>query len=705
MEDNNLNNKDINNKPLDNKSIEAEKNNMIEDQFKQLRGLKSLEKVNDKELWERAKIKLLSPDKELEISSLFSNRREITLAKKSLNKYLRDYTPTSVSDKNNLRHLIYLEIIQIRLQEKMNEMQANSNAIPLQMIDTVHKNLREINDFKLKIGLIGEKREEVKSDAFKAFELLKDKFKRWREENQASRTLVCIAEKSKILLPNLQTKNIEDIKKDDEIMGAVKVCKQGIKLVKQKVLNVVYAGEKECVELETNSGRKLICTPDHLIFSCLRSQKTGSSRQNYFPAENCLRRKIKTFNYIDSLHDYYRGVLLGLIESDGTEYTPKDKKHPYWKFSTQFGICQSPKKELGAVEFILNYFNIKYTKTFSDRGWGDGAFGFYISTEFTPLIKEIKNILLLNTNRDIGIGFLAGFILGDGGIDKIYGNEYITQKNKKELLEKVLTNLNINYTIYNRSNIKGMSSYSSIKKQIPLVIPNSVKSMKYLNFLLNDRGHHFNNEIIISVKLLKTKQKVWDITTETQNFIANGLIVHNCPHCGKMIILKIRTDAWEAQKHCLFKDRVLGNTHLVEMYKNGKITREDVAKVLDCSPDYVNWLVDKWNKKDDIININENNIKKIESQDAESGYISQASEAKEIVEVKKEEDMNISAEKKVTDNRCSQCEIGYISCRVTVDGKWEEHCSNCDYTKIHEFNRRQEQIEINFENRRKNKEN
>lgn len=164
---------------------------IVEKKYQQIKGLKSYANLDEKQLRVLAKQKLTSSTGDLEIASLFSDKREINLAKKLLGKYLNDYTPASVSDKNNLRHLIYLEILQIRLQEKMNDMNAKSNAIPLQMIDSVHKNLREINDLKLKLGLIGKKREETKSDAYKALEMLKDKFKRWREENQGSRTLSC----------------------------------------------------------------------------------------------------------------------------------------------------------------------------------------------------------------------------------------------------------------------------------------------------------------------------------------------------------------------------------------------------------------------------------------------------------------------------------------------------------------------------------
>jgi len=67
-----------------------------------------------------------------------------------------------------------------------------------------------------------------------------------------------------------------------------------------------------------------------------------------------------------------------------------------------------------------------------------------------------------------------------------------------------------------------------------------------------------------------------------------------CPHCGQMILLRMRMDHYDLQKHPMFRDRILCNRHLVKMYQQEKLTKEDVAKVLEVSNDYVEWLVKRW---------------------------------------------------------------------------------------------------------------
>lgn len=562
-------------------------NSELEKEARRLRNLKNFRNYPEEELLKVAEenLKIAS----VRIDDLFTDKDEKKLAKSQLKKYLEEYTIETTSDKNILRDVIYLEIINQRYKNKLNELYKEDSAVPLNLLNIIHKNQTQILELKKALGLTKEGEEATKSEAFKALELLEKKAEIWRSKNQASRELICIAKNTDILMSDYSIKKIENIKINDNIVGIVKVNKQGLKLVKQKILNV-NRSLKNVLILKTNKGRKLICTPDHLIFSYLRSQNTDASGQDYFPAENCLRRKVSVLNYFDDLNNYYRGVLLGIILSDGWNFTPVDKQHPKWNFQTQFYISQSPKKELKSIEFILNYFKFECTKKFNNGGWGDGGYEFYIHTKHSNFIKDIKNELFLNKN--IMIGFLAGFILGDGFVDK-YGNANIIQKKEIKLLEQIFDKLKLDYHV--NKNLLGnkISSYA-LAKQIPIVIPKSKKSEKYLNGLFG-HGNHLPKEKITFLELLDEKQEVYDLTTETKNFIANGFIVHNCPYCGKVILLKIRTNIWEAQKHPFFQDRILGNEKLIRLYKIGRLSADEVAEVLETSSDYVkNWLLDKW---------------------------------------------------------------------------------------------------------------
>lgn len=106
--------------------------------------------------------------------------------------------------------------------------------------------------------------------------------------------------------------------------------------------------------------------------------------------------------------------------------------------------------------------------------------------------------------------------------------------------------------------------------------------------LTKDTKRNEANDAYAALEKLKKKFKVW--AEENQ-----GSRTLTCPYCGKMTLLKIRMDAWEAQKHPFFKDRIICSKHLIHMYKEGKITKEDVAKVLEVSTDYIDWVISKIN--------------------------------------------------------------------------------------------------------------
>jgi len=73
----------------------------------------------------------------------------------------------------------------------------------------------------------------------------------------------------------------------------------------------------------------------------------------------------------------------------------------------------------------------------------------------------------------------------------------------------------------------------------------------------------------------------------------------SCPFCGEEIVLNLRTDKYKASNLRLFKNKILCNKELWLLYKKeGKITKKDMAKVLNVSTDYIDWLDSHIYKED-----------------------------------------------------------------------------------------------------------
>jgi len=64
-----------------------------------------------------------------------------------------------------------------------------------------------------------------------------------------------------------------------------------------------------------------------------------------------------------------------------------------------------------------------------------------------------------------------------------------------------------------------------------------------------------------------------------------------CPLCQKMIFLMFKVKDYEAKQHPFFpKGKFLTNDYLWKLYKEGKLSKEDLAKVFQASLDYIDWL-------------------------------------------------------------------------------------------------------------------
>ena len=129
---------------------------------------------------------------------------------------------------------------------------------------------------------------------------------------------------------------------------------------------------------------------------------------------------------------------------------------------------------------------------------------------------------------------------------------------------------------------------------IPVHILNSLNENLDQILILKEKLGLFEkkeeNDAFKALEILEKKFKIW----LEENSGSRTLI---CPFCSKPIMLLIKTDAWEALKHPFFKDKMLFNKEAWKLYKSGKITKLELAKILQgeeiTSEDYITWLESK----------------------------------------------------------------------------------------------------------------
>ena len=166
----------------------------IEKKFKRLRNLPQYKDIGNEELMKIAESKVEEAEKDedsVEIEEMFTNKDEKKAAVLLLRKYLKNYTFDNISEKNTVKQLVFLEVFNSRLQAELNQYHEQQQPSPPKTIESLHSNLTQISLLKAQLGIRKDKEKSNYSDAYLVLENLKKKFKKWGEENQGSRTLIC----------------------------------------------------------------------------------------------------------------------------------------------------------------------------------------------------------------------------------------------------------------------------------------------------------------------------------------------------------------------------------------------------------------------------------------------------------------------------------------------------------------------------------
>lgn len=219
-------------------------------------------------------------------------------------------------------------------------------------------------------------------------------------------------------------------------------------------------------------------------------------------------------------------------------------------------------------------------------------------TEKSPYKDKADNTITRNSTLKLGV---EGLFIDKEEIKlaKELEKKYLSEYNIETISDKnLLSNLIYLEVIHIAKLQKSANEFTVSNEALPWQFLDAIhKNINQIVEIKEKLGLAKKEEVtdnaLQSLELLKKKFKIW-----AENNQASRTLV--CPHCSQMVMLKIRTDKWEAQKHPFFKDRLLGNEHLIRLYKQGKLTREDVASILGTSADYTDWLINKWRVDDNI---------------------------------------------------------------------------------------------------------
>ena len=201
--------------------------------------------------------------------------------------------------------------------------------------------------------------------------------------------------------------------------------------------------------------------------------------------------------------------------------------------------------------------------------------------KFEDAIKDLDIDISFNTKEEKDYAKkLAEQYLSDFVIENVSDRQLL-----KQIIFLEVSNFNLQKEIRKLS--KDFDSVPGAKLETYNENTNQLIKLKTALGLTRLKQQETQDEAHIFIEKLKKKYKTW----LNDNQISRHF---TCPHCTKDTLMLIRMDVWDKLKHPYIKDKILTNFHLMKLYVEGKLTEEDVAKILGTAPDYISWLIKRW---------------------------------------------------------------------------------------------------------------
>ena len=332
----------------------------------------------------------------------------------------------------------------------------------------------------------------------------------------------CIEGSQRVLMADWTYKRIDQIQIGDSVMGMYTSDKSKMhRVIKAaKVSAVAYQGQKETIRVQTPNG-SLQCTPDHKLLNV--------KWRNYWqPADTCQNAVLCTLPIQEPTGNFWLGWLHGLFAGDGSIHKFKDR---WWrmKVSMQASDAEAIDKAYSELKALgLDAHLIQHDG-------GDGATKLYgVEVTNTTQVEAFRDLYLEGLPEDLDYvrGWISGFHDTDGHYDSHTSSVRISQAlhcNEWKImrLRQYLELLGITYNVQEYVNKCGNLMQCVVTSRVAEFFAQCSP------VLVRKRAAHFSMRQypdlpVVNIRDVEGLSDVWDITTESGSFIAEGILVHNC---------------------------------------------------------------------------------------------------------------------------------------------------------------------------------
>lgn len=354
----------------------------------------------------------------------------------------------------------------------------------------------------------------------------------------------CVAPSTQVLMYDGNVRPISDVQVGDAIYGIVE-GETYKKFTKATVLDK-WTVRKPAYKITLANGNALVCSGDHRWLTnrgwkYTTGTMSGEGQRPYITTSNKLLGFHSLFNisYVTETDDYKRGYLRGVILGDANfkEYHYKDRGYRHLDDQYHFrlalineDITDKVHKYLRDFEVITNYFDFPMKDRTTKEIYNVRA----IRTHKKADYESIQAIIAKRDTIEFKRGFLAGIYDAEGNNGIVIRRIFNSDLDIIEDIKESLTALGFEYTMD-----KDTKPTNKVIKTVRLVggVSESLRFNQITQCLVGSgvgrieglglKTFKPDNLQVVSIEECGVMELV-DITTTSENFIANGVVSHNC---------------------------------------------------------------------------------------------------------------------------------------------------------------------------------
>jgi DNA repair photolyase len=348
----------------------------------------------------------------------------------------------------------------------------------------------------------------------------------------------CLWGETPILMGDGRTRSLSELRVGDEIYGTKRIgaCRR---YVKSRVL-AHWSVIKPAYRTRLEDGTTLITSGDHRFLSdrgwkFVTGTEHGRARRPHLTINNKLMGTGAFAEGPLENDDYRRGYLAGLIRGDAhlaTHVCRRSNGNTYVGYQFRLALCD-PQALLRAQDYLLD-FDVATQEFEFYAAAGNHRAAHAIRTHSRPKVEAVRALIAWpsNPSREWSLGFLAGIFDAEGSFSQTILRISNTDREIIDWIARCLKTFEFRFVIEPKK----------IKIGKPIDVVRLVGGLKeHLRFFhsvrpaitrkLNIDGQAIKGQSrlqVVSIEPLGQAMRLYDITTETEDFIANGVVSHNC---------------------------------------------------------------------------------------------------------------------------------------------------------------------------------